>query len=502
MSESLVDPVGWSTEMLVSLGDHVVHELAQNATAIDVSYRVLLGRCLLAVEQTKLYQRFGCSGAVHYGTAILGLGTKHARNLRRVARELENLPRLSRAAEKGEISWGKLREIVGKASPETEDIWLALAKNRSDHDIQRLVRATERGKLPWENAQPEEPDIRLQLHLTAERGEIFERARASLSQKLDQPISIIDALEHLVLEHLAGRQLSTEIIKNAKLEARRGASAAKRRHAHLVEEARELAENLTHAHNTLEVALGLPPSYEFNEHSHSVETTEVSESQKISTPPESFLPSRHCGTPESSPSSGHYGAPEFSPLSGLSDPSELSEAGGCSNGLEPEVIEVQKVECPGRDTREWRNPRLRYNLKARGATPAQRRELLRRDGHCCSTPGCPNRHWLHLHHLVPFARKGSTSPENLIALCSACHKNYHDGHLRIEGSRETWFTFRDAQGRDLAREYKVEVAGWINFWLGWNGGPEECYIKRWAMVSTHDSWSWGGGGFRAALKAA
>ena len=464
--------------MLVSLGDHVVHELAQNATAIDVSYRVLLGRCLLAVEQTKLYQRFGCSGAVHYGTAVLGLGTKHARNLRRVARELENLPRLSRAAEKGEISWGKLREIVGKASPETEDVWLMLAKNRSDHDIQRLVRATERGKLPWESPQTEEPDIRLQLHLTAERGELFERARASLSGKLDQPVSITDALEHLVLEYLAGRQLSTEVIKSAKLEARRGASAAKRRHAHLIEEARELAESLTEAPGMLEAALGFPlGSDEFSEHSHGLEIMEESENQERPGSPETAEESNIPESPTKSESLGIPAKPE----------SSVSPTG------------FQRLECPARDAREWKNPRLRYNPKARGATPAQRRELLRRDGHCCSTPGCPNRHWLHLHHLVPFARKGSTSPENLVTLCSACHKNYHDGHLRIEGSRETGFTFRDAQGRDLAREYKVEVAGWINFWLGWRGGPEECYIKRWAMVSTHDDrWSWGGASLRAA----
>ena len=448
MSESLVDPVRWSAQKLVTLGAHVIHELAQNATAIDVSYRVLLGRCLLAAERTKLYQRFGCSGAIHYGTSRLGLGVKHARNLRRVAQALEELPQLSRAAETGEITWGKLREIVSKASLETESAWIALAKNRSDYDIQRLVRATEPGKLPWECQQPERPEVRIQLHLSAERGDLFERARACLSEKHGSPLSVTEALEHLVLEHLTSRELTTEVVKNAKLEARRDINSARQRHQCLIDDAKELVVGLSDTSQAVELALGIPSTLA-DDSGQTLEDPANCEDSLVA-----------------------------QPLSALFE--NLAQAG--SSSIPPLDCEPHE-ECPARDTRAWQNPRVRYNPEARNASPAQRRELLRRDGYCCSTPGCPNRHWLHLHHLVPYAEQGPTQPKNLVSLCSACHKNLHDGHLHIVGDRDSGLTYQDAEGRDLAREHRIVVAGWINFWLGWRGGPEDCYIRRWAMVS-------------------
>ncbi len=460
----LVDPVKWSTKTLISLGDQVIHDLALNCVGIDTAYRVTLGRCLLAIDQTGLYRKFGCSGAVHYGTAILGLGTRHARSLKRVANALESLPLLSQAAQEGEIPWGKLREITSKASPETEAAWLQLSRRHSYWEIERLVRSTEPGQLPWEDCVETESAARLKLHFNADMGEVFERARALLSQRYKKPITVVETLEHLSLELLAGKKLTEKRVTQARQDARRGAFAAKHKHARLIQRAKESEECLDDS-QLLNQALGssplsLPETNEFR-----VNQTLDDESTDIAAEPA-------VGTSNLENDRFTDGRVENEQVTLVSSSDSHPLDSGESNHTPPR---------PARVISNWTNPRLRFNPKARGTTPAQRLEILPRDGHCCSTPGCPNKLWLELHHAVPFAQRGPTVPPNLLTLCSRCHRHHHEGVLRIEGSTEEGYTFTDSQGRNLAREQRIQIAGWVNFWLGWEGGSQNCHISRWAM---------------------
>ncbi|MCA9778879.1 MAG: HNH endonuclease, partial [Candidatus Eremiobacteraeota bacterium] len=66
------------------------------------------------------------------------------------------------------------------------------------------------------------------------------------------------------------------------------------------------------------------------------------------------------------------------------------------------------------------NMNVCFNPCNRHATKAQKRELLRREGWCCATPGCPHKIWLHLHHLIPYSQGGPTLAHNLLGVCVAC----------------------------------------------------------------------------------
>ena len=101
--------------------------------------------------------------------------------------------------------------------------------------------------------------------------------------------------------------------------------------------------------------------------------------------------------------------------------------------------------------------RLRFNPDARDCTPAQRRALFRRDGYRCSTPGCPNHLWLHVHHIVFHYLGGPTLPRNLVCLCSRCHKNVHEGSLVVKGSAPGELRFLDRSGKPLVRPVEVPV---------------------------------------------
>lgn len=62
-----------------------------------------------------------------------------------------------------------------------------------------------------------------------------------------------------------------------------------------------------------------------------------------------------------------------------------------------------------------------------------RARILQRDGWECGMPHCRSRRHLDVHHVVFRSRGGGDEWENLLTLCSACHRLLHDGCLAVEG---------------------------------------------------------------------
>jgi len=59
--------------------------------------------------------------------------------------------------------------------------------------------------------------------------------------------------------------------------------------------------------------------------------------------------------------------------------------------------------------------------------PKTRRRVLARDRHRCQAPGCGSRHFLEVHHVLPRPEGGTNKLENLVTLCSSCHRLAHGG---------------------------------------------------------------------------
>ncbi len=58
--------------------------------------------------------------------------------------------------------------------------------------------------------------------------------------------------------------------------------------------------------------------------------------------------------------------------------------------------------------------------------PATRRFVLARARHQCERPGCNHTHFLEVHHKIPRSKGGNNEAENLLALCSGCHRLVHE----------------------------------------------------------------------------
>jgi hypothetical protein len=94
-------------------------------------------------------------------------------------------------------------------------------------------------------------------------------------------------------------------------------------------------------------------------------------------------------------------------------------------------------------------------------TPRLRRQVLARDHHCCTVPGCRSARNLDLHHIEFQCDGGSHEISNLTNTCSGHHKQLHDGALTIRGQAPDAleFTWRESAAypvdtNPLAREVR------------------------------------------------
>jgi 5-methylcytosine-specific restriction endonuclease McrA len=77
-----------------------------------------------------------------------------------------------------------------------------------------------------------------------------------------------------------------------------------------------------------------------------------------------------------------------------------------------------------------KRPRLKLDLEAYRQLC---REVLERDGWRCQS--CGRKENLQVHHIQPRGRLGDDAEENLITLCSSCHKSLHGATSERVSSR-------------------------------------------------------------------
>lgn len=437
-----INPVYWRLETLLACQTDTVHELACKAAGTLTSYRLIVGRCLLALDETGRYRDYGCSTAMHYATNVLGLALRGARSARLVAKRLRWLPRLTVAAENGTIPWSKLREISRRATLETEDYWLELAGRHSYREVEFLVSRTPADSIPGEVCQESESvKTELRCPLSPDAFRLLEQAKRKLSAERTTVPTTAELLEWVLTSYVADQPMSEEALEKSRAEIQKDKAAEEARQHPLVWNARELA-----------LRMGLLGSTDNAE----VPSDEEALASAVG------LPSADMVTPRASQNCDPCGSKKLQT--------------------------ALKTGRPARVDQPWKNERLRFNPKARHTTKAQKKELMRRDGYRCQTPGCPNHVWLQVHHLRAFKDGGETTRWNLVCLCTGCHRNVHDGAMIVERLASGELMFTDRHGRRLDRAYDIEFAGWLNYWLGWKGSEWDSHLSRvmegtWSVVS-------------------
>lgn len=233
----------WTVAYLASLPDDQLDRLGKKVAGHLTVGRIITGRVILAMQQTGLPARRGLSGALHY-FILQGVHHVEARECRRVALKCESLPLLREAAETGCIGWTCLKEVVRKATPETEATWLDLCNRYTSRKIQQLVKHTREGESPLdpggETPDCEAVEIDLRLTLPVEINALLAQVTREFSLRARRPLSLRGVLECLLAQHLTGKPFPDEAV-GSKLtdQARRDVAAQRAAERREVEEIRE-----------------------------------------------------------------------------------------------------------------------------------------------------------------------------------------------------------------------------------------------------------------------
>ncbi len=352
-----LDPVSLTLDEMIRMDSHALHQLAKKTAGSLTRHRALLGRLIVAIEQSGAYLEHGCCSGVHYAVLQLGLPHREALRLALVARALECLPYLRFLANEGRIEWSKLREIIRVATEVTEGGWAALCRNHTYAEIEDLVARSRRGEIPPDRPVKNAPRSELRCRFEPDQMAVLERCLQLMSQQAGRVVSAAEAIEMLCAEKLAGHEVDEQQLANVR---------------------RESLKDLQWT----------------------------------------------------------------------------------------DVINAETEDCPGNPEIEIVDPKSRFPSKA------HRRKILRRDGHVCAVPGCPNTIWLDVHHIIYYSDGGLTVADNLLTLCSKCHKNVHENRLKIVGSAPHGVRFFNQFGKDIREERTLDIAFWLDIWCGWRGSED------------------------------
>lgn len=119
-----------------------IRTLAGRINAADHQFLTLIAE----FDRRTGWMRDGMQTCAHWLNWKCGVAIGAAREKVRVARALENLPKVSAAMSSGRLSYSKAREITRVGNEHNEDYLLQIAEHGTAAHVERLVRAYRRCK--------------------------------------------------------------------------------------------------------------------------------------------------------------------------------------------------------------------------------------------------------------------------------------------------------------------------------------------------------------------
>lgn len=350
---------------------------------------------LADLRRRRLHRELGYPSPRQYAMEALGFSATRAGDLLCLADRLEELPRIRESVVRGELGYTKAREIVKVASPRTEDAWLAEAEHSTRRELERKV-------------------ARTRLEAQARRRRRAISGGTGQGSLLDGAASAVDGIPS------TGPQAAGERVAADRPPAKPDAIPSPADAPPPPPPAPTLAELAAE----VPVQVGLRMTAEQRARYEALW-------QKLGATPnlEDLLAALAGLVAERRTSNRLSG--------GNNDRCEYFAPQGATPPVQIHVHlcpECGVMEAAGRPVA--RADRERMECDAAVAAPGERntttipprvrREVLARDRHRCRTPGCHHTRFLEVHHVVARQRGGTNEPANLVTLCSACHRLWHE----------------------------------------------------------------------------
>jgi len=389
----------------------------------------------------------GLVSCAHWLNFKGGIGMHAAREKVRVARALKNLPAISEAMRRGELSYSKVRAMTRIADETNEGYLLMIACHGTAYHVERLVsqyrRCRRAEELQAANARyasrsldsfyDDDGCLVLKARLPAELGELVLNA-------LDYAMAHDDSIDRAVggtEPGAADRRHDTRTFRAIPNFAARRADALLAVAEHYV---------------------GRPPASE-QPAAASADRYQV----VVHVSAEALR-----GVPAGTSADIDRSCLERGP--GV--PAETSRRLACDGAIVPLIDDADGQP-------------LSIGRKSRSIPSAIRRALRARDAGC-RFPGCINRYHLDGHHIRHWADGGETSLDNLLQLCRHHHRLLHEGGFSCERQTGGRIVFRDPHGQAIADGYVPETAidttdevAWFEQYLADVDIDSETCVTRW-----------------------
>ena len=408
--------------------DQKLRGLASRRAAMDAEE----ARLLRYAEELKLWRGWGFGGMLEYMERAMGYAPHTASERLRVARALGELPLLEEALERGELAHSAVRELSRVAVPDTEAAWLEAAQGKCLREIEATVSGHRPGDLPDDPTEPRLHRKTITLELSPESYDIWRKLHA------------LAAEEH-------GQRLSDDELIPALFRRAYGAGRA--------EAAPSAATSSSHAADSSTTATSTDPACFAGSAAASVTGSAAasvtgSAIGSVAASATGSVTGSVARTSTSSITAGPSGVGVFSASGAPAYKIAIKRCPDCGRGwqytggrdieVDPAVLELAACDAVHLGSLDAATPERTTTT----VTPRKREQVLARDGHCCTVPGCRRAIGLDLHHIDYQSHGGGHSLSNLTTLCDLHHRAVHFEKLVIRGTAPDRLTFAFRGPRD------------------------------------------------------
>ncbi|WP_405243164.1 HNH endonuclease signature motif containing protein [Lentisalinibacter salinarum] len=384
------------------------------------TYRLL--ELIREFDEKGYWQLPGLCSTAHWLNWQCGIGMNAAREKVRVARALPDLPKISEAFRKGEVSYSKVRAMTRVADAQNEDYLLGIARHGTAYHVEGIVAKYRRAK-------------RLQ-----------DAANANFQYEMR-------SVEHYYDDDGA-------LVLKARLPAEVGALLLK-----------ALDKAMDHQFNADDDVHVGGPSGPISSPATDV-SAETPEPDPDPEPTRYTFPQRRAdalaemaetylahGARDSSSADRyqvvvHVSAEMLdSHVGGPSGPIHSQTTSQIENAHHVSAETSRRLACDCSVlglVEDADGEPLSIGRKSRSISPAIRRALRIRDKGC-RFPGCTRKAYLDGHHIRHWSDGGETSLDNLVLLCRHHHRLVHEGGFDCEKSDDGEVVFRDARRQRIDR---------------------------------------------------
>ena len=390
------------TNPRIQRNESLAREITLLAGHINAAnYRLL---CLIAeFDRNEGWGGVGIRSCAHWLQWQCGISLGPAREKVRVARRLEQLPKIAAAFSLGELSYSMVRAITRQADPDTEDYYLHIARYGTVSHIEKLVRKHNYvEKLQMAGMEAAQYDSRDVDCFQGDDGMWLIRAKLPPAEG-ELLVKALDAIQNCCDPIVVPRSLTGEhggpVVEDRteiKTFGQKRADALHSLAEHYLATAQEGPEALKGA--------------ERNQVMLHVDLITLQENSG----------ENHCRLDH-------------------------------DNWLHPDS--ARRLSCDASLVTVLENDKgevLNIGRRTRIIPPHIHRALQTRDHGHCQYPGCENSRYTDAHHVKHWADGGETCLDNLVIQCRYHHRAHHQGEFTITpGDIAGEFRFHDVFGREI-----------------------------------------------------